>query len=235
MSTTTDTRPTETLPENDEGVKVSDAVERAALLLRISGNRPASERTELDARAFAQMARSLTQGDAGDGVEFWVETLPAYGESGKGSLRYTRERARLLVGIAGANACMAELAYTGYAYPNARTKRRNYFVNVWGAPGDVERVRVIFETLQARVIRDGYAINMPATLPPAEQTKVRRAFFRAFGDGIADVLETITAQAVEHARANKRVQARRDAAEAAQVKHHLAVGDRETTESTTAE
>lgn len=233
MTVTEITKPA--IPENDEGVKIADAVDRALLLLTAATTLPATEREALDQRAFHQLARHFVETQNSGKVDFWVETLPAYTQkAGKGgSLRYTKQRAALLVGIAEANGVIAELAYTGYSYPNPKTKRRNYFVNIWGDPTDVARVLAVFRALQARLIRDAYAIEMEANLPPADQTRVRRAFCAEFADHYGEALEKVLGQMIEHRNRTTRVQERRLLAEEAQRAHHERVGDKETVDSTT--
>lgn len=242
MSETTTTTPAPVdvaVPANENGVKIADMGARAVELLKAGNTLPHDKRAELDARAFTAVAKHVANKWGERDVIHHVETLPAYGMSGVGSLRYTKQRAALMIGIASATGCVAELAYRKYTYPNPSTGRRNYFVNVWGADVDVERARALFGVLETRIVKDGYnnaILPMPADAKPAEQTKIRREFFARFADEIASTLSGVVDTVAAERKAEGAISDRQSKAEKAQSEHHETVaaqGDAEVTESAT--
>lgn len=179
------------VPLNDRGVKLEDALDRIQLLLDAANTLPSdnAQRIELDARAFA-LAAKHTAVDRNGAIVKFRETLPAYGEAGKGSLRYTKERATLLLGLANELGVAARLDYTKYTYPNPKTGRRNYFVDMWGVEENIASTLRVFYALQARGIKETYAVPV-GDAKPAQQTKIRREFFQGFADSTPRALASI--------------------------------------------
>lgn len=190
------------VPQHDRGVtRHEDVLDRIQLLLDTANTLPSdnTQRGELDARAFALVAKH-TGLERNGAIVKNRETLPAYGEAGKGSLRYTKERATLLLGIANEMGVAARLDYTKYTYPNPKTGRRNYFVDMWGAEENLASALRVFYALQARGIKETYAQEV-GDAKPAQQTKIRREFFQSFADkaprALASVMDTLPRKAQE--------------------------------------
>lgn len=181
------------VPTSDTNVKIADLPTRAVELLTVA-TKHRNLRGDLDTRATDALVRHLVSKFEEDQLTdtHVVETLPAYGQSGVGSLRYTKQRAQLLIGIAKAFSVEAELTYTKYTYPNPNTGRRNYQVHLWGAKVDIDRTLAAFRAFQARGLTDAYTAEvcpMPSD-KPAEQTKARREWFVGFADQVAQMLGT---------------------------------------------
>lgn len=229
------------VPSINANAKIADVIGQAVPVLAHANTVEPTLRPTLDGPALQQLARHLVNrwnGDALD-VQHMIETLPVYGSKGQGTVRYTKQRAALLIALAEANACQATLAYTKYTYPNPNTGRRNYHVNVWGARVDVARTMAMFKVFEQRVIKDSYnsaVLPMAADARPADQTKIRREFFLAQVEALASkVGEVFDALATER-KMEGALSDRSTAAETARAAHQLAEAQKgdagETVEST---
>lgn len=182
------------LSADDSKIKAVDAMERATELLTLANNQRAL-RGDLDKRAFELWAKNLVIKDDGPVVEH-REELPAYGMAGVGSLRYTKQRALLLMAIAEHNSVTGKLTFTRYTYPNPSTSRRRHYAILWGTKSDIQRTLVMFRLLQARALGDAYNSEVLTFTPevqakPAQQTRVRRAWMIDFAGMIDDTLEAV--------------------------------------------
>lgn len=201
-----------------KSVKVADAIETGVKILNAATENRA-RRAELDANAYEILAKHLVNQTGTHEVVTETVDLPAYGEAGKGSLRYTKQRAQLLKGLADANALGADLRYNGYKYPNENTGRRQYFVQLFGAQCDVERVVAMFYALQTRAVRDAYDTEIVPTANlkrPVDQTKARREWMTNYATTTGETVDAAF-QAVIDARpgAGNKISDRETAAMAA--------------------
>jgi hypothetical protein len=205
-----ETAPEQTAPETTETpfqavdvnkVKVVDAIEEGVKVLNAATN-DSARRAELDANALAILAKHYTNQKGEHEVTEYVVDLPAYGEAGKGSLRYTKQRAQLLKGVADANALGAVLQYNRYSYPNPNTGRRQYYVRLFGAQCDIDRVVAMFYALQTRAVVDAYNTEVVPTANlkrPVDQTKARREWITNFAANMGALVDE-TFQAVIDAK-----------------------------------
>lgn len=231
------------VPSISANAKIADVIGQAVLVLANASTGEPTLRPTLDLPALQSLARHLTYKWTGDALEVqhMVHSLPVYatGNKGVGSVRYTKQRAALLIALAQANACQATLAYTKYTYPNPNTGRRNYHVNVWGAKVDVERTMAMFQVFEPRVIKDSYTTSvlpMPGDARPADQTKIRREFFVAQVETLASEVGKVFDQAANASKRESALSDRQSAAEKALEAHQLAEAqkaDGETVESAT--
>jgi hypothetical protein len=197
----TETAPEQTAPETTETpfeavdvskVRVADAIEKGVEVLKAATDDPA-RRAELDANALEILAKHYTnQRGQFDVVEHRVE-LPMYKDSGVGSLRYTKQRAQLLKGLADANALGAVLQFNRYTYPNPSTGRRQHYVVLLGAQCDIDRTVAMFTALQARAVKMVYDTEVVPTANlkrPVDQTKARRAWFESYAQSTGVAVDT---------------------------------------------
>jgi hypothetical protein len=207
-----ETAPEQTAPETTETpfqavdvnkVKVVDAIEEGVKVLNAATN-DSARRAELDANALAILAKHYTNQKGEHEVTEYVVDLPAYGEAGKGSLRYTKQRAQLLKGVADANALGAVLQYNRYSYPNPNTGRRQYYVRLFGAQCDIDRVVAMFYALQTRAVVDAYNTEVVPTADlkrPVDQTKARRAFMTSFAATMGETVDATFQAAIDAKKA----------------------------------
>lgn len=199
---------TVTVPDSDANVKVNETIDRAVLLLTAANTLPADKREDLDTRAFTQLARHLANKWDGDDATVTVfdQDMPQYGESGKGSLRYTRQRSELFAALAQSNAMQGEAVSLGrYHYPNPKTSRKTWVGRVWGAKADLARVQAIFPVLQDRVIKDAYKIEFAANTLPAEQAKIRREFWDNEIHNLTERMDSVMDPQIVKSRAENRI------------------------------
>lgn len=211
-----------TAPETTEAVDVSkvrvaDAIEKGVEILKAATENPA-RRAELDANAFTVLAKHYTNQKGEHSVVDHVIDLPAYGDAGKGSLRYTKQRAQLLKGLADANALGAALQFNRYKYPNPNTGRRQYYVRLFGAQVDIDRVEAMFYALQARAVADAYNPEFVPTADlkrPVDQTKARRAWITAFAENTGVAVDTAFQAEIDRKNAGGPISDRESAAKSA--------------------
>lgn len=210
------------LPDDDSKIRLAERGALAAQIIQAASTLPVDKRAELDTRAFKAAAEHLASISGEHSVIHHVEDLPAYGMSGVGSLRYTKQRASILIGVAQEFGCIAELAYTNYSYPNRNTGRRQYHVNVWGSEADVTLARQLFDELEARALKDAYnaAVLPMGELKPAQQTQRRRAWMIDFEATTRSHLSKVVDEVVAAKRADKKISDRKTLAEAAQREWH---------------
>lgn len=231
------TTTTPAAPPSDDNVSVAESLNRAVALLEVAVTLPSDQRDPLVQRAFVQAARHFANDwkDGADTVNHQIVELPAYGDSGKGTVRYTKQRAELAIRVAEALGGNAELVYTGYSYPKPESKRRHYFVNVWATQVDMPRIVAVFEALQKLVVTEAYdsAILPMADLhgTPAKQTQRRRAFMIQRVTELGRTLDATADEWTEKRHAGNRISERQTLAAAALTAHHAEVGDRETVET----
>lgn len=219
--TATATAAAPTIPAN---AKIVDMLDWAVPVLTHASTVEPDQRAQVDEAALRAFARHMVNKWDGDALDVSSApqrySLPVYasGNKGVGSVRYTKQRAALLIALAHANACAADLAYTKYTYPNPNTGRRNYHVNLFGARVDVSRTLAMFKVLELRAIKDAYnsgILPIPEGTRPADQTKIRREWFVAQVEEVAHRVETIFDQVAQERKADGQLSDRQTAAQAA--------------------
>lgn len=233
------TETTTTVPVNDDRVTAAEALGRARELFAHALTLPAEDRKVFTDRAFALLAKHYAAKWEVPGEldrQPRVFELPTYGTAGQGTVRYTKQRAALLVKLADTLGGVAELVYTGYSYPKPESKRRHYFVNVWAIQPDMDRIATAFEGLEKLVLADAYTetIVPMADLKsaPAQQTRRRRQWLIDTIDTIVAALGEVADTAAEKRHTDGNISDRQTVAGKARDAHHNVVGDRETVENT---
>lgn len=233
-------------PSIPGNAKIADLLDWALPVLAHAATVEPDKRDQTDMAALDAFARHMVNKWDGDALDVPSaprrHTLPVYasGNKGVGSVRYTKQRAQLLIELAHANNVAADLAYTKYTYPNPNTGRRNYHVNLFGARVDVDRTLAMFQVLEQRAIKDAYSTSIlpiPEGTRPADQTKIRREWFYAEVERLAAKVNEVFDAVAAKRKAEDALSDRMTAAQAARDAHvnaEAAKGEAgEQTESTT--